>query len=65
MRCTEGVWLSITPTRDYLVVAIDFEGKPKRYMYEYVTSVVYIGVHSIERSAQEGDQPSHRNKALL
>ncbi|PVF98362.1 hypothetical protein CPB86DRAFT_825740 [Serendipita vermifera] len=26
MRCTEGVWLSVTPTRDYLVVAIDFEG---------------------------------------
>ncbi|KDQ06301.1 hypothetical protein BOTBODRAFT_60673 [Botryobasidium botryosum FD-172 SS1] len=26
MRCTEGVWLSLTPTRDALVVAIDFEG---------------------------------------
>ncbi|PVF98364.1 hypothetical protein CPB86DRAFT_797339 [Serendipita vermifera] len=26
MRCTEGVWLSVTPTRDYLAVAIDFEG---------------------------------------
>ncbi|KIM22917.1 hypothetical protein M408DRAFT_332686 [Serendipita vermifera MAFF 305830] len=26
MRCTEGVWLSVTPTRDYLVVAMDFEG---------------------------------------
>ncbi|KDQ16740.1 hypothetical protein BOTBODRAFT_53828 [Botryobasidium botryosum FD-172 SS1] len=26
MRCTEGVWLSLTPTREALVVAIDFEG---------------------------------------
>ncbi|KIM24947.1 hypothetical protein M408DRAFT_331430 [Serendipita vermifera MAFF 305830] len=26
MRCTEGVWLSVTPTRDYVVVAMDFEG---------------------------------------
>ncbi|KAG8783755.1 hypothetical protein FRC15_004586 [Serendipita sp. 397] len=26
MRCTEGVWLSVTPTREYLVVAMDFEG---------------------------------------
>ena len=26
MRCTEGVWLSITPTSDMLIVALDFEG---------------------------------------
>ena len=26
MRCTEGVWLSATPTRDALIVAMDFEG---------------------------------------
>ena len=26
MRCTEGVWLSVTPTRDALVVSMDFEG---------------------------------------
>ena len=26
MRCTEGVWLSATPTRDTLIVAMDFEG---------------------------------------
>ena len=24
--CVEGVWLSVTPTKDYLVVALDFEG---------------------------------------
>ncbi|PVF98363.1 hypothetical protein CPB86DRAFT_733118 [Serendipita vermifera] len=26
MRCTEGVWMSVTPTKDYLVVSMDFEG---------------------------------------
>ncbi|EUC60535.1 root hair defective 3 GTP-binding protein, partial [Rhizoctonia solani AG-3 Rhs1AP] len=26
MRTTEGVWLSCTPTEDYLLVALDFEG---------------------------------------
>jgi hypothetical protein len=26
MRWTKGVWLSVTPTRDYLVVAMIFEG---------------------------------------
>jgi hypothetical protein len=26
MRCTEGVWLSVTPTRDYVLVSMDFEG---------------------------------------
>ncbi|KIM24854.1 hypothetical protein M408DRAFT_26650 [Serendipita vermifera MAFF 305830] len=26
MRCTEGAWMSVTPTRDMLYVAIDFEG---------------------------------------
>ena len=27
MRCTEGVWLSATPTKDALIVAMDFEGE--------------------------------------
>ncbi len=26
MRCTEGVWLSVTPTHDTLIVSMDFEG---------------------------------------
>ncbi|KAH7105369.1 hypothetical protein BKA62DRAFT_386244 [Auriculariales sp. MPI-PUGE-AT-0066] len=26
MRCTEGVWMSCTPTPDALIVALDFEG---------------------------------------
>lgn len=27
MRTTEGVWMSVTPTDDSLVVALDFEGE--------------------------------------
>ena len=30
MRCTEGVWLSVTPTQDALVVSMDFEGDTSR-----------------------------------
>lgn len=26
MRTTEGVWMSVTPTDDALIVALDFEG---------------------------------------
>jgi hypothetical protein len=26
MRCTEGAWLSVTPTDEQLIVALDFEG---------------------------------------
>ena len=26
MRCTEGVWLSVTPTQDALVVSLVFDG---------------------------------------
>ncbi|KAF8550994.1 hypothetical protein OG21DRAFT_1543721 [Imleria badia] len=37
MWTTEGVWMSVTPTKDALIVALDFEA----------------GVHSIERSTQE------------
>jgi hypothetical protein len=29
MRCTEGVWLSVTPTQDALVVSMDFEGNAR------------------------------------
>ncbi|EKM59289.1 uncharacterized protein PHACADRAFT_87023 [Phanerochaete carnosa HHB-10118-sp] len=47
MRTTEGVWMSVTPTEQCLIVALDFEG---------AFSMIFIratGVHSIERSAQE------------
>ena len=26
MRTTEGVWMSVTPTKEALIVALDFEG---------------------------------------
>jgi hypothetical protein len=26
MRTTEGVWMSVTPTNEALIVALDFEG---------------------------------------
>lgn len=26
MRTTEGVWMSVTPTKDALIVSLDFEG---------------------------------------
>jgi hypothetical protein len=27
MRATEGVWMSVTPTEEALIVALDFEGQ--------------------------------------
>ncbi len=27
MRTTEGVWMSVSPTKEALIVALDFEGK--------------------------------------
>ena len=56
MRCTEGVWLSVTPTQDALVVSMDFEGNASRIGQRtdcVLTSLT--GVNSIERSAQEGE----------
>jgi hypothetical protein len=26
MRTTEGIWMSVTPTEDVIIVALDFEG---------------------------------------
>jgi len=26
LTCTEGVWMSVTPTDEELIVALDFEG---------------------------------------
>ena len=41
MRCTEGAWLSLTPTDDALIVALDFEG---------TSSVEIVSILIIERS---------------
>jgi len=56
MRCTEGVWLSATPTKDALIVAMDFEGKFNNNSSSYLEPYIPAGVHSLERSAQEGSR---------
>jgi hypothetical protein len=55
MRTTEGVWMSVTPTDDALIVAMDFEGLPFPLLLasRYSHNGSDTGVHSIERSAQE------------
>ena len=54
MRCTEGVWLSVTPTQDALVVSMDFEGETPFPTFFNCLAHICIGVNSIERGAQEG-----------
>lgn len=54
IRTTEGVWMSVTPTKDMLIVALDFEGSS--YTLFSITRTALnldAGVHSIERSVQE------------
>ena len=56
MRTTEGVWMSVTPTKEALIVALDFEGMPLNPLNLLSACQVLnisTGVHSIERSAQE------------
>ena len=55
MRTTEGVWMSVTPTDDALIVALDFEGFFSVSLDPHFPShdPRVLGVHSIERSAQE------------
>lgn len=45
--------MSVTPTDDALIVALDFEGFIILSPYRSSSSFLIIGVHSIERSAQE------------
>lgn len=48
--------MSVTPTNDALIVALDFEGESPQsssYGSDTLTYAMTIGVHSIERSAQE------------
>ena len=54
MRCTEGVWLSITPTSDMLIVALDFEGIQCENMSELRGLTLFAGIGSIERTGHEG-----------
>lgn len=58
MRCTEGVWMSLTETEGEVIVALDFEGKKsiarsKLPSLTHYVRIPRIGIHSIERSAQE------------
>ena len=53
MRTTEGVWMSVTPTKETLIVALDFEGMSVEFSGIHADSALITGVHSIERSAQE------------
>ncbi|EED81269.1 predicted protein [Postia placenta Mad-698-R] len=46
MRTTEGVWMSVAPLDDMIIVALDFEEALGQ-------TTLRVGVHSIERSAQE------------
>lgn len=51
-NASEGVWMSITPTQDALLVALDFEGVfETRSRGPFLR--ILLGVHSIERSPQE------------
>ncbi|THH11647.1 hypothetical protein EW145_g510 [Phellinidium pouzarii] len=52
MRTTEGVWMSVTPTDKAVIVVLDFEGYSK-ITVEWMYLIRILGVHSIERSAQE------------
>ena len=54
MRCTEGVWLSITPTSDMLIVALDFEGIQCENTSEPRGLTPFVGIGSIERTGHEG-----------
>lgn len=56
MRTTEGVWMSVTPTTEALIVALDFEGNKHSWdktPHSSPANNIASGVHSIERSAQE------------
>lgn len=41
MRCTEGAWLSVTPTEEEIIVAIDFEGRESCYRRLLVLIFLY------------------------
>ncbi|KAG2336307.1 hypothetical protein BDR05DRAFT_1015075 [Suillus weaverae] len=57
MRTTERVWMSVTLTRDALVVALDFEGMLNQSSLQHCALISESspnkGVHSIERSTKE------------
>ena len=55
MRCTEGVWLSVTPTQDALVVSMDFEGTAsfqQKFDYWFIRKQVSIRSSEVPRKVK-------------
>ena len=45
MRTTEGVWMSVTPTDDALIVALDFEGLSSS---SFILRIITDSIHQQE-----------------
>ena len=46
MRTTEGVWMSVTPTEDDLIVVLDFEGNLSLTMKDIHSSLIQLDCRS-------------------
>ena len=46
MRMTEGVWMSVTPTEDDLIVVLDFEGNLSLTMKDIQSSLIQLNYRS-------------------
>ena len=46
MRTTEGVWMSVTPTEDDLIVVLDFEGNLSLTMKDKNSSLIQLNYRS-------------------
>ena len=46
MRTTEGVWMSVTPTEDDLIVVLDFEGDLSLTMKDIHSSLIQLDCRS-------------------
>ena len=46
MRTTEGVWMSVTPTEDDLIVVLDFEGNLSLTMKDIHSSLIQLNYRS-------------------
>ena len=46
MRTTEGVWMSVTPTEDDLIVVLDFEGNLSLTMKDIYSSLIQLDCRS-------------------
>lgn len=48
MRTTDGVWMSVAPTDDALIVALDFEGGIHTTHHTCGSHAVHIGIRSTQ-----------------